>query len=248
MQLRLFEGASYGAGAGAGARGREKARARARRGRSALAERRGFVKHVARPAHVKRHPVHVTMRRVRLAPSFRSELVYAAIYAEIVGAKSRNVRIVHHSIQDDHLHLMVEGEDSADLSKQMCRLFSRIAMAVNRVARRHGPLFRDRHHRHALRTPTETRNALVYILFNIRKHAAADYDARSLRTVLDGFSSAPWFGGWHPDSRPPPELLARARRHSEPAATAVPETWLARVGWLRAGGPIRFDELPRAPR
>lgn len=217
-------------------------------GRKVAKERVGFAKHVARPVHVARHPVHVTMRRVRLAPSFRSELIYAAIYAEIAAAKSRRVRVLEHSIQDDHVHLMVEGADSKDLSKQMCTLFSRIAMAVNRAARRHGPLFRDRHHRHALRTPTEVRNALVYVLFNIRKHARESYDKSTLRSVLDGFSSAPWFDKWHPEARPPPELLARARIHSTPDSKSTAETWLARTGWLRAGGPIRFDELPRSPR
>jgi putative transposase len=187
------------------------------------------------------------MRRVRLALSFRSQLLYGVIYEEIRAAKARKVRIVEHSIQEDHLHLLAEGEDEKDLSKQMCLLFSRIAMAVNRAAGRHGALFRDRHHRHALRTPTEVRNALVYILFNLRKHDARSYSPAALRTVLDGFSSAPWFTHWHPEARPPPDLLVSARAGSQPGATSEPKTWLARTGWLRAGGPIRFDELPRIP-
>lgn len=250
-QLEMFgtacverAGASSAARAGAG-RG---VRAGQKRGPKARVERKGFARHVPRDAHLGRHPVHVTMRRVRLAPSFRSETVRLAIMDEIAGAKGRGVRVVHFSIQEDHLHLMVEGEDSKDLSKQMCRLFSRVAMAVNRVAQRSGPLFRDRHHRHALRTPTETRNALVYIMFNIRKHDAASYTAAQLRTVLDAFSSAAWFERWHPDARPPAELLAKARARWPTNATSAPQTWLAKTGWLRAGGPIRFTELPRRAR
>ena len=90
-----------------------------------MPERRGFAKHVPRPEHAARHPVHVTMRRVRLAPSFRSQSVCAAIYAEIAAAKSRKVRVVHHSIQDDHLHLLVEGEDSKDLSKDVAEIVTK---------------------------------------------------------------------------------------------------------------------------
>jgi putative transposase len=215
--------------------------------------RKGFAKHGKRPEHDHRHPVHVTMRRVRMAPSFRQQAIYAVVREEIADAKHHGVRIVQHSIQHDHLHLMVEGDSRADLAKQMCRLFSRIAMAVNRVARRSGPLFRDRHHRRALSTPTEVRNALVYILFNLRKHMAQKADSpaakRAARRVLDPCSSAPWFTDWHPEARPPPDALAEARRHSPADLTSRPDTWLARVGWRRGGrrGPLRIDEQPVAP-
>ena len=47
-------------------------------------------------------------------------------------------------------------------------------MMVNQMTVRRGALFRDRHHRHALKTPREVRNALVYVLFNARKHEHAD--------------------------------------------------------------------------
>lgn len=192
------------------------------------------------------------MRRERLGPSFRAQLVYETILGELRDAKHRGVRVVHYSIQDNHLHLMVEGEDRGDLSKQMCRLFSRIAMAVNRVARRHGALFRDRHHRVELANPTQVRNALVYILFNNRKHAnGADQMSGDARGLFDAFSSAAWFEGWAPEARPPPEILTLARAHSPTDTASRPRTWLARFGWRegriaggRKGGAIRFDEQP----
>ena len=145
-------------------------------GRKPHAERVGFVPHVARDAHDERCPVHVTMRRVVNAPSFRAERVSRAIRHQLARAacSGGKIRVVHFSIQDDHLHLMLEGPDRLQLSRQAQILFSRIALAVNAVAGRRGSLFRDRHHRHELKTPTEVRRALVYILFNTRKHAGAD--------------------------------------------------------------------------
>jgi hypothetical protein len=182
------------------------------------------------------------MRRVALAPSFRSERIRGAIESELYAAKKRGVCVVHYSIQDNHLHLMVEGVDRADLGRQMKLLFSRIAMAVNRVALRSGKLFADRHHRHALTTPTEVRRALVYILFNDRKHLSRT------TTTLDRASSAIWVTEWATESAPDPETLAR-RRASFPQGPPITEatTWLARFGWRRAhGGLLRFDERPRS--
>ena len=132
------------------ARPKARKRRRARTGPKPEADRKGFVPHRARPAHDFRHPVHVTIRRVRVAPSFRTERIRTVILRELAHAKANGVRVIQHSLQDDHLHFMVEGADAADLSTQMRKLFSRIAMMVNAASGRRGSLFRDRHHRHAL--------------------------------------------------------------------------------------------------
>ena len=206
------------------------------------------MRHRTRPVHQANHPVHVTIRRVRLAPSFRTERLRGVILAELKRARSKGVRVIEYSIQHDHLHLMVEGIDAADLSAQMRKLFSRVAMSINAAVGRRGSLFRDRHHRHELATPREVRHALVYILFNVRKHARGA-DARTQQEAwasLDAFSSAPWFEEWAHHTRPPPErLAARGLPADSPLARA--ETWLARGGWKRSGGPIRVDEAPAYP-
>lgn len=228
---------------------RRRAQRGQRLGRQPRPERVGFVAHVPRPPHDARHPVHVCIKRVKLAPSFRAQRVHAAITHEIAAAVARGIRILQHSIQHDHIHLLVEADDSVKLARGMQRLFSKIAFGVNRVAMRAGRLFRDRHHRHELATPTEVRRALVYVLFNDRKHAprhGSDRTAPARR--LDPCSSAIWFTEWAAGSRPPADLVAHERTRAGPSPLCEPRTWLARVGWKRAGGPLRFDESPVLPR
>jgi REP element-mobilizing transposase RayT len=207
-------------------------------GRRVRPERLGFVPHLTRPEHDARHPMHITMRRVVMGPSFRAERVCLAIVAELAYAKRRGMRVLEYSVQDDHLHLMVEGGDRADLAKKLRFLFSRIALAVNRVAQRRGSLFRDRYHRHDLATPSEVRNAIRYVLFNTRKHADG-YDP------LDTMSSAPWFRGWDPKNAPDPDRVANARaRWPTGSPVSSPTTWLASTGWLLRGGPLGYNEMP----
>ena len=228
---------------------RRKRRRGTRLGRTPRPERIGFVPHVTRSAHDARHPVHVSIKRVERGPSFRAQRVYAAILHELAAAAARGVRVLHYSIQHDHVHLIVEAEDGPKLARGMQLLFSRIAFAVNRVAMRSGRVFRDRHHRHELTTPTEVRRALVYVLFNTRKHAARSVSARaSIPTELDACSSTIWFTGWDPRARPPPDVVARELARAGPSPLSEPRTWLARVGWKRAGGPIHFAESPLPPR
>lgn len=222
------------------------------RGRKPRPEREGFVPHFVRPAHDARHPVHVTMKRVRAAPSLRAQRVFAAIVEQLRAAVARGVRILHFTVQGDHVHLVVEADDRDCLSRGMQFFFSRVAFAVNRVAMRSGKLFRDRHHRRELATPTEVRRALVYVMFNDRKHMRAGDRRVTQRKAppvggwFDPCSSSIWFEDWDPRARPPPPLGARAR--VGPCPLAAPGTWLARTGYKRAGGAIRFAEVPALVR
>src|SRR5262252_6902518 len=76
--------------------------------------------HRARPAHARAHPVHVTMRSA-FRP-LRSQFVFPTVRLAIAAANRRegtDFRIVHFSVQIDHLHLLVEAADKDALSSGM---------------------------------------------------------------------------------------------------------------------------------
>ncbi|MEQ9497049.1 MAG: transposase, partial [Deltaproteobacteria bacterium] len=88
------------------------------------------------------------------------------------GAERFGFRLVHFSVLRNHLHLIAEADDRVALARGMKGLKVRVARAINRVAGRRGTVFSDRYHAHALRSPSQTRNALAYVLNNFRKHEA----------------------------------------------------------------------------
>lgn len=225
-------------------------------GRRPRPERKGFVPHTTRDEHEWYNPVHVSIRREKLAPSLRSERIFRAILVQLASVKRLGVKVVHYSVQHDHLHLIVEAPTRQELSRHMQKLFSRIALAVNGVALRRGRLFRDRHHREEIESPTQMRNALVYVLFNDRKHYAQNGGAitEEFFRELDDCSSIAWLGArdWDERARPPPELIARLRARDADveglgAPRSAPETWLAQLGWrIRTrDGALKLQELPR---
>jgi REP element-mobilizing transposase RayT len=179
---------------------------------------RGRVSHDARPAHDARHPLHATLRTIDGLPSLRARRVFAAVRAAIAAASAARFRVVEFSVQRNHLHLLVEGDDRSALVRGLQGLAIRVARAVNRVIRRRGGVFGDRYHARALKTPNEVRRALVYVLQNWRKHGF-----RGLG--IDACSSAAWFRGW---ARPLPQPSM-----SSPVARA--RTWLLATGWRRYG-------------
>src|SRR5258706_7526845 len=186
---------------------------RAGAGRPASPGRRA-VPHRRRESHDRRCPAHVTLRAMADLPSLRDGRVFSTIRQAF--AAMRDLRLLHYSVQHDHVHLLVEADEAARFPRGVQGLAIRLAKAINRALGRHGRVWSDRYHARALRTPRELRNALVYVLNNARKHL------RAMRG-LDPCSSAPWFDGW-----------SAAPAHSGGTAPiAAPRTWLARVGRRR---------------
>jgi putative transposase len=140
------------------------------------------------------------------------------------------------------VHLVVEAANKRALSSGVRSIAIRIARYVNDLLSRRGPLWGDRWHGRALSTPSEVRNALVYVLANFRKHAR-----RSMPAGIDPYSSGAWFDGWrawqHASERAPPFVQRLKWRDDQPLVSA-PQSWLARLGWRRRGL-LRLNEAPR---
>jgi REP element-mobilizing transposase RayT len=168
----------------------------------------------------------------RRVPSLRRQLVFAELRRDFARASRASFRVIHFSVQSNHVHLLVEANDRMALSRGVAGLSIRLARSVNRALARRGQVWSDRYHARALRTPREMRHALVYVLMNFKKHA------RTARP-LDAMSSASWFDGWeaHPRTGDPPA------RQTEEAPVWRPRTWLARRGWRRHGL-IEANERP----
>ena len=131
--------------------------------------------------------------------------------------------------------MLVEASTRRALSSGMRSVAIRIARYVNELLGRKGRFWSDRWHGRALHSPREVRHALVYVLANFRKHAR-----HALPTGIDPYSSGAHFDGWsdwQPRSGAPPPYAERPRwRVSAQTSAVLPATtWLARVGFRRAG-------------
>jgi REP element-mobilizing transposase RayT len=103
-----------------------------------------------------------SLRSRRFVREFRRSLRRACERGEF--------RVVHYSIQRDHLHLVVEAAGKAALGRGMKSVSARLARAANRAFGRRGAVLDGRYHLRVLRTPREVRHALAYVLLNARKH------------------------------------------------------------------------------
>jgi len=183
--------------------------------------------HRTRPPLAARFPCHVTIKVHREIPSLRLVRLVRELERSFAAACERGrFRVVHYSLQADHVHLIVEAASSRDLAAGMKSIGARLARAVNRVFCRRGPVLAHRYHLHVLRTPREVRCAIAYVLLNARRHLAKRGRALPRAAVVDRASSGRWFDGW---------CHSRAAEPPGPAPVAKARTWLLAVGWCRHG-------------
>jgi hypothetical protein len=124
---------------------------------------------------------------------------------------------VHFSVQNDHIHFIVEAAERSALIHGVQGLTIRLARGINRTIDSKGRVWGDRYHSRELKTPREVRHAVVYVLMNAKKHGLAT-------PPIDPFSSAPWCDGIR--GNVPPD---------DASPVMLPRTWLGGVGWRRRG-------------
>jgi len=212
------------------------------------------VSHLGRPVHSRHHPLHVTLRVRQGLSTLREHELFLEVRRALAAGRERfGFRLVHFSVQRDHLHLLAEARDRRALSRGVQGLSIRVARAINRRLRRHGRVFADRYHARALKTPRAARWALRYVLLNVRKHEPQAVPFG----FVDACSSAAWFDGF----ARPPELVfgARSCREQFQLQRVVPResaarspldspvvaarTWLLTAGQRRMA-PFDVDDVP----
>jgi REP element-mobilizing transposase RayT len=189
----------------------------------------------------------VTTRIVGSAAGLRRKDTYLAIReATIVTARREDFRIVHMSIQRDHLHMIVEADSKAALSRGMRGFSISAARQINRAItarggdRRTGRVIGDRFHARPLTSPRAVRHTLAYVLSNWRKHGE-DRAPFAQTWKVDPYSSGALFPGWQElESSPvfwplPPTYL--------PLIVFRPRTWLL-CSWDRFHPLISVREVP----
>ena len=178
-------------------------------------------------------PAHVTLKIRPGIPSLRTLRMVREVERSFERGCSRpGFRLVHYSLQRNHVHLIVEASSRAALGRGMMAIAGRLGRAINRVFERTGKVFADRYHLHVLKTPREVRAALRYVLLNARRHARR-VSRREQHVRLDPASSAQWFEGWRSKTLRWMVLDAPGSARAAPVARA--RTWLLKTGWRRHG-------------
>jgi REP element-mobilizing transposase RayT len=191
--------------------------------------------HTRRLELSNRHAVHTSLRCVRRLRSLRNAGIYERIRRVLIRFLDlAEFRVVHISIQRNHLHFIVEAKNKRALSRGMQSLVIQLARAINEHWDRSGKVFAYRYGAKQIKTYRYARNALAYVLNNWRRHRADIYEGCETN-FLDQFSSAVSFDGWTMRFGPP------TSKHYVALPVSPPKTYLLREGWKLYGAIDPFE-------
>jgi REP element-mobilizing transposase RayT len=102
--------------------------------------------------------LHVTIRLVDGLPNLRTPRTVRWIRRCLELSGKPGFRVVHYSVQGNHLHLIVEASDPDQLSRGMRGLCARLSRRLNQLFGRHRKsVFDGRYHARLLASPAEVR-------------------------------------------------------------------------------------------
>ncbi len=180
--------------------------------------------HLARPIIEKLTPVHVNIKLVRGLPNLRTPKFLKEFARAAERARRFGFNVQHFAIESNHLHLIAEVKSNDQLERGMTSLKTSIAWMIRKLVGHAGKVFLSRYHLHEIKTPTEMKNALKYVLFNHAKHTEQ-------LPFADPYSSIYFFrelAGLHEVQLTVPQWIVHIRM-----AVTRPTSWLQKLGWRR---------------
>src|SRR5262249_35958350 len=149
------------------------------------------------------------------------------------------------------LHLLVEADHKGALASGMqgfqisAAKHLNAAVSKNRPGpRRRGAVFSDRYYAEIIKTPTQARHALNYVINNWRKHQEDRTDVTRGGKIYWFWTAVIFPGG---DEYGDQFFLGRGPPTYDPLIVYHPRTWLLRGGYKRGGPPISVCEVPSTP-
>ncbi len=120
------------------------------------------VSHRTREKITNRLPAHINLK-YRI--SIRNKDFLRILKRAILNSRKKGLRIIHYSVQSNHIHFIIEAENNRKLESGMRSLTVTMAKGLAR-----GKVQLQRFHLHVLKSLRETKNAVRYVVFNEQKH------------------------------------------------------------------------------
>lgn len=141
------------------------------------------VAHRTRERINHRTPLHINFKFRTL---IKNKVALKILKRAIINARSHGLRVIHFSMQSNHLHFIVEADSNEILTRGMRSLTITFAKGIEK-----GRIQIERYHLHVLKTLQETRNAIRYVLFNQQKHEKGTFSKIDEYSSLLNMNGAP---------------------------------------------------------
>ena len=129
------------------------------------------IRHCARAEINRPSPLHLTIKLNRA--HIQNKTILKHLKYAISRARLQGLKIIHFSLEYDHVHLYAESTSNIILTKSMKALGVSFSKRLNKFFKTKGRIYKTRFHLRILRSASEVKNVIHYILKNGVKHKRA---------------------------------------------------------------------------
>ncbi len=153
-------------------------------GRPALHDK--GIRHCERERINKPTSLHLTIKVRDNKADIKNKSLLKALHHAIKRARLKNLKVLHYSLEYNHIHLLVEASSNGIIHQGMQALGISLAKKINAIKRLKGTVYKHRYHLRKLTSLRELKNVLYYIFNNGIHHSRTS-------SMLDPYNSLPAF-------------------------------------------------------
>ena len=139
------------------------------------------IRHTKREEILRPSPLHLTIKLKKA--NIQNKVILNGLRHAIMRARLQGLKIIHFSLEKNHVHLYVESQNNEILGRAMKAFGVSLVKKINRHFKTNGSCYKTRYHLHILRSATEVKRVIHYILNNGIKH-------RRTSSLIDPYNSS----------------------------------------------------------
>lgn len=151
-----------------------------RAGRPAIHDK--GIRHIKREKFYKSRSLHLTIKVRENKADIQNKRILKALHHAIIRARLKKLKIIHYTLEYNHVHLLVEAENHHVAHQAMQALGISLSKAINKIKRKTGTVYKYRYHLRKITGLRDLKNVTNYIFNNGIKH-------KRTRTQLDPYNS-----------------------------------------------------------
>lgn len=132
------------------------------------------IRHTSRKKFQKALSLLLTIKVRENKADIQSKRMLKRLHHAIYRARLKGLRIIHYTLEYNHVHLLVEAGNHEILHKGMQALGISLSKSINRLKNKKGAVYKHRYHFRQISSPRDLRNVVNYILNNGIKHKRCD--------------------------------------------------------------------------
>ena len=141
------------------------------------------IRHIQRKRFERESSFHITIKVREEKSDLQNKQVLKALHRSIMKARNKSLKVIHYTLEYNHIHMLVEAHTQEQLSNCMQSFGVTLAKMINKLKSKKGRVYKHRYHLRKLSTVMELKNVLKYIFNNGIKH-------KNSKTIMTFYNSA----------------------------------------------------------